>query len=162
MTTFSARDFAELMASPHYNEFYSLALELLASGEKNLPYYKFFRNQYIEIAIWPLLYVKPEWCESAIEGGGTRRSAKRAFHLKAMSSIVDFGQDYGLIQYQYDMWMFKTVSGAVESGRTYGTSPMRALETKCFSTAYWQWQHRFLKGAVPQFGYPTLFITISP
>jgi len=76
--------------------------------------------------------------------------------------MLNFGRDFNLLQYQYDRWLFKTVSGAVESGKALGTSPQRALETKSFSTAYWQWQHRMLKDAVRQFGYPSLFITVSP
>lgn len=135
---------------------------MIATGNRQIPYYKLFRKKYVEIAIWPLLYVREEWCESAIAGGISHLSAKHAFHLKAMSVIVDYGQDYGLLQYQYDRWLFKTVSGAVESGRVHGTLPMRALEYKSFSTGYWQWQHRILKDAVRQFGFPSLFLTISP
>ena len=41
-------------------------------------------------------------------------------------------------------------------------SPARALEAKTFSTGYWQWQHRFLLDALRQFGYPSVFLTISP
>ena len=67
-----------------------------------------------------------------------------------------------MLQYQYDRWLFKTVTGAVESGWAHDTSPMRALETKTFSTGYWRWQHRLLKDSVRQFGFPSLFITISP
>ena len=31
-----------------------------------------------------------------------------------------------------------------------------------FSIEYWRWHHRFLQDAVQQYGYPTLFITLSP
>ena len=133
-----SRKFNLLMQNPHYREYYTFVLEQVPLEQIKVPYYKIFRRRHIEIAIWPLLYIKPEWCESAMEGGNTRLSSKRAFHIKAMSFIADFGQDFSLLQYQYDRWLFKTVTGAVESGRVYGTSPHRALETKTFTTSYWQ------------------------
>lgn len=117
---------------------------MLANGEGSIPYYKLFRMKHVEIAIWPLLYVQPQWCESAIEGGTSRLSANHAFYL-------NFAQDFGLLQYQYDRWLFKTVTGAVETGKIHRTSPLRALETKSIGTAYWQWQHRILKDVVRQF-----------
>ena len=36
------------------------------------------------------------------------------------------------------------------------------LDSKPFSPEYWKWQHRYLIYAVRQYGYPSLFITISP
>ena len=55
---------------------------------------------------------------------------KRSFHFKCLSGIVDFAQDYSLLQFKYDKHIFKTVTGAVESGRKLHCSPKRALETK--------------------------------
>lgn len=154
--------FHRLRENEYYNHFYELAQRKLVEGTTRIPYWTLFRMEFVEMAIWPLLYLKPEWCESGNHGGQTRLSAKRLFHCKVMSGILDFGQDFSLLQYQFDRWLFKTVSGAVESGKALGTSPKRALESKTFTTAYWQWQHYFLKDAVRQFGYPSLFITISP
>ena len=137
-------------------------LESLAMDVTSFPYYKLFRFSHVEIAIWPLLYVKSEWCESSMTGHSTRLSSKRAFHVKCMSGIIDFGRDFSLLQFQYDRWLFKTVTGAVESGKVYKCSPQCALETKSFSSGYWQWQHRFLQDAVRQYGYPSLFLAVSP
>ena len=53
-------------------------------------------------------------------------------------------------------------SGAVEAGKKYHCTPLQSLDCKEFSTGYWQWCHLFLLDAVRQFGYPSLFITISP
>ena len=59
------------------------------------------------------------------------------------------------------MWLFKTVSGALTSGRFRMCSPARSLEAKPFSVEYWKWQHRYLLDAVNQFGAPSVFLTIS-
>ncbi len=69
---------------------------------------------------------------------------------------------FDLLQFQYDRWLFKTVSGAVNTARFLRCSPAHALETKTFSATYWQWQHRYVLDAVDQFGLPDVFITISP
>jgi len=148
--------------SQHYNEYYTLVLEMLACDSDTVPYYKAFSFECIEVAIWPLLYVKEEWCESAISGHASRLSAKKSFHYKALSPIIDYGQDFSLIQFQFDRYIFKTVCGAVESGKKYKCSPIRSLETKSFTCSYWKWQHLLLKDAVVQFGFPSLFVTISP
>ena len=81
---------------------------------------------------------------------------------KVKSTIVDYGTTYDLLQFQYDMWLFKTVSGALTSGRFRMCSPARSLEAKPFSVEYSKWQHQYLLDAVNQFGAPSVFLTISP
>ena len=51
-----------------FSHYYGYVLELLAQSEYGLPYYKVCQLQCIEMAIWPLLYVKKEWCESNLSG----------------------------------------------------------------------------------------------
>lgn len=70
--------------------------------------------------------------------------------------------DYELLQFHYDHWLFKTITGAISIARKLKCSPARALNTKTFSVGYWQWQHRFLVDAMRQYGFPSPFITISP
>ena len=43
-------------------------MQLIAEQKTDLPYYEYSRLQCIEMAIWPLLYVKEKWCESNISG----------------------------------------------------------------------------------------------
>ena len=76
--------------------------------------------------------------------------------------MPDYAMSHELLLFQYDRWLFKTVTGAINSARVLKCSPLRALDTKTFSPGYWQWQHRFLLDAVSQFGLPSLFLTISP
>lgn len=52
--------------------------------------------------------------------------------------------------------------GAVESRRKHNCTPLQPLDCKEFCSGYWQWCHLFLIDAVRQYGYPSLFITISP
>lgn len=78
------------------------------------------------------------------------------------SGILNYSLDYELLHYHYDRWLFKTVTGAINTAVKSRCSPAKSLETKTFSQGYWQTQHRMLIDAVRQFGYPTLFLTISP
>ena len=89
-------------------------------------------------------------------------STKVAFFTKAFRYILDYATSFELLLLQYNMWIFKTVTGAINSARVLNCSPLRALDTQTFLPDYWQWQHRFLLDAVSQFGFHSLFLTISP
>ena len=54
------------------------------------------------------------------------------------------------------------MTGAVETGRKIKCPPMQALDCKEFTSGYWEWCYLFLIDVVCQYGYPSLFITISP
>lgn len=116
----------------------------------------------IECALWPSLYPFTEWCESSITDSGSRCSSKVSFNTKLFSEIVDYATSYELLQFQYDRWLYKTVSGAINTARMQHCSPARALDSKTFSATYWQWQHCYVLDAVDQFGLPDVFVTISP
>ncbi|KAJ7375880.1 hypothetical protein OS493_038304 [Desmophyllum pertusum] len=101
-------------------------------------------------------------CETIIEGATSRESAKVAFMTKLLSNVFDYQLHFELLQFQYDRWIFKTITGAVNTGRVTGCSPAIALQHKTFSIGYWQWQHCLLIDAVQQYGFPSFFVTISP
>ena len=69
------------MMNEHYNKFsYDMILPGLSSNERYIPYWKAFRLTYVEIAIWPLLYLRDKWCESAERGNTDDHwSAKKVF-----------------------------------------------------------------------------------
>lgn len=144
-----------------YNHFIVLREEHIKTG-KQLNLYDYSENKGIECALWPQLYPFYEWCETELSGNDSRQSAKISFMLKILSEILDYSLEYDLLQFVYDRWLFNTVSGAISSSRKFGTSAAASLSTKTFSTEYWRWQHRFLMDAVRQYGYPDIFITISP
>lgn len=116
----------------------------------------------IECALWPTLYHQTSMCESQIQGQSNRASGKVSFLHKVCSPVSDFSLNFELLQYQYDRWLFKTITGAINSSRASGCSPNAALQQKSFSATYWQWQHLHLIDAVRQYGNPSFFITISP
>ena len=116
----------------------------------------------IECALWPNLYPFTEWCDTIHQGKESRLSQKASFFTKVKSCILDNTLSYELLQFNYDLWLFKTVSGAIASARHMKCSPARALDCKVFFAGYWKKQHRLLIDAVRQFGYPDLFITLSP
>ena len=121
----------------------------------------------IEFAIWPNLYPFTSWCESIHDGGEHRQSFKISFIAKCFSQVVDYSLNFELLQFVFDRWLYKTITGAINSCRLYSnedalSSAFYALQDKPFSVGYWDWQHRYLIDAVCQFGFPSLFITISP
>ena len=132
------------------------------STEKRFNMYMMEKSQAIECALWPHLYPKESWCDTVIKGNTSRLSFKVAFLTKVLSGISDYAMDYELLQFHYDLWLFKTVSGAISTARKMHCSPARALNAKTFSPGYWKMQHRLLQDAVDQYGYPSLFLTISP
>lgn len=130
--------------------------------DKRINLYSFRDTEGIECCLWPSLYPLTDWCESSMSDGDTRLSGKIAFITKVLSEISDYSLHFELLQFHFDRWIFKTVTGAINVGMRTKCSPARALEAKTFSTGYWQWQHRFLLDALRQFGYLSVFLTISP
>lgn len=61
-------------------------------------------------------------------------------------AVLDYCLEYELLHYQYNRWLFETVTDVINN---------------TFSQQYWQSQHSLLIDAVRQFGYPTLFLTLS-
>lgn len=128
-----------------------------------IKFWRVYKNMpAIECAIWPVLYPFTSWCESIMDGSTNRESTLTSFRCKLLCNIIDYNNNFPLLQFQYDRWLFKTITGAVTVGHRMKTSPARALETKAFCSEYWRWQHRFLQDAVFQLGNPSLFLTISP
>ena len=99
--------------------------------------------QGVECALWPSLYNSTALYKSLVGGQSNRQSGKASFLHKVLSPVLDFSLDYELLQYQYDHWLFKTITGAINSSRASGCSPNAILQQKSFSTTYWQWQHHW-------------------
>ena len=74
--------------------------------------------------LWPSLYPYTVWCESSISGKENRDSSKVAFFTKAFSNMLDYIMSYELLLFQYDRWLFKTVTGAFNSTRVLKCSPL--------------------------------------
>lgn len=59
-----------------FRHFYDHVLELLAQSEYELPYYRVCWLQCMEIAVWPLLYVKKECNEINLSGQESCRKSQ--------------------------------------------------------------------------------------
>lgn len=158
---FSAYNFLMANNDSAYKHFVELR-ETAVCEQKKFNVYDFTKNVGIECALWPNLYPSLEFCKSLLNGKDNRASTKVAFMTKVFSQVCDYATNYELLQFHYDLWLFKTVSGAITTARKTHCSPARSLEGKPFSSEFWKWQHRYLCDAVKQFGFPHLFITISP
>ena len=157
-----------LMQSPDsaYREYVLIAKELQSSNS-NPSVFQIFQWFGIECALWPTLYPYTSWCESAVGSTRPKDSSKASFLVKCLSPVIDYSLHFDIVQFVFDRWMYKTVTGALNSSRgVHGSCSqyqmISALDSKPFSSDYWKWHHRYLIDAVRQYGYPSLFITISP
>ena len=144
---------------------YSHFLRLRQSGVRDPWLFEIFTHpefQGVEAAFWPNVYFHRNLCESVLDGKKSRASGKVSFFSKVASGILDYGLQYNLLHYQYNRWLFKTFTGAINTARKSGCSPASSLEGKTFMQQYWLNQHWYLVDTVCQFGFPTLFVTISP
>ena len=89
----------------------------------------------VEAALWPNLYHQNSLCESFLEGQKTRKSGKVSFMTKITSAVSDYALHYDLLHYRYDRWLFKTITGAINSAKQAQCSPATALEARCLATS---------------------------
>ena len=78
---------------------------------QTIKFYKLYQLEGIETALWPLLYYSRDLCESYLHGNEHRQSMKRAFIIKCLSPVPDYMLSYSLLQFQYERWLFRTISG---------------------------------------------------
>ena len=86
----------------------------------------------VECALWPALYHTTSLCESILEGQDNRASGKIAFMRKLFSPVHDFSINFEILQYQYDRWLFKTITGAVNASKASGCCPIAAWKINHF------------------------------
>ena len=154
----NASNFLRLSQESSYSHF----VHLTKKTSTYLNQFNYRETQGIECAIWPNLYLFTKWCECNISGGHTHLSSKVSFHSKLVSGVLHYAMHVDLLQFQYDCWLYKTVSGAINTACFLKCSPACVLDTKTFLATYWQWQRRYVLDAVAQFGLPDVFVTISP
>lgn len=126
-------------------------VEMHASRESDLQLFEIFSSpKYhgIECALWPSLYHTKTMCESVLEGSTSCESGKVAFMAKLLSPVAGYQLEYEQIHYQYDRWLFKTITGAINTARISNCSAATSLQHKTFSSGYWKWQHRIILDAV--------------
>ena len=144
-----------------YSEMLTLCEQCIANGQA-LKCSDIFQISGIECAPWPHLYPFRNWCDTSFTGHQHRKSAKLSFFVKLLSEIIDYSLSFELLQFHYDRWVYKTVTGAIHTARKENCSPYRSLDSKTFSMGFWKRQHSFLLDALRQFGKPSLFFTFLP
>ena len=143
----AAFDFLVQKADCSYAKFNSMHLR----GYRHPYLYEIYSSRDfvgVECALWPSLYPTTAMCESVLEGQTNRASGKVSFIHKILSAVPDYSLSYELLQYQYDRWLFKTITGAVNSSKQSGCSPNRSLENETFYHTFWQHQNLYLIDAV--------------
>ena len=105
-----------------YAKFVNLRQTSIADSKK-FNVYDFTQNVGVECALWPNLYPDLSFCETFLNGQQNRTSTKIAFMTKVFSEIADYGTSFELLQFPYDIWLFKTVSGAITTARKRSCSP---------------------------------------
>ena len=88
-----------------------------------------------------------------------RNSAKASYLAKVLGPVAEYGADYELFQFVYDLWLWSALGGKKNAALV----PMRlAMAGYSFSPEYWHTRHAGLVDLVKQLGLPTLFLTIAP
>lgn len=130
---------------------------------------------FLETALWPHLFPYYSWCPSSCSAPATwsrpfdrifasdacekrMLSSKAQFMKCVLSSILDYGREADLIQFQFDVFVFKKVA----LSRKMSGNADSSLELQHWSPEYWAHQHAVVLDIVDQLGYPDVFITISP
>ena len=90
-----------------------------------------------------------------------RNSAKASFLAKVLGPVAEYGAEYDLFQFVYDLWLWSALGA--KKNKLQGTTPMRlAMAGHSFSPEYWRSRHAALIDLVKQLGLPTLFVTLAP
>ena len=93
-------------------------------------------SQGIKCALWPTLYLTTTLCNTMLMGHSNRDS-KICFMHKLLSPVVDYSLDFDILQFRYDRWLFRTITGTINSSQVSGCSPNCGLQHKSFSATYW-------------------------
>ena len=133
---------------------------------------------YLECALWPVLYFRADLAEShrarppnwqvpfkkreRCERQVTWDSAKAAFMAKVRSDTPDYGEDFSLIQFQFDRYLFRCVLNRGSAAETAGRHKETVLADKSWTPGYWKKHHAVLLDVVHQIGAPHLFLTVAP
>ena len=145
-----------------YQKYHAIAQELRTKGQLKLNIHECFSSDGLECALWPILYMKDVLSDTNNNNNIKLHSFKSSFMVKLSSFIMDYSNCYDLLQFMFDRWLYKTVSGAINAAKISHCSPNYALETKMFHPTYWKNHFNMLVDAIKQHGYPHLFVTINP
>ena len=94
-------------------------------------------------------------------GNEARHSTKRAFAALALSPLLEYGADYELLHFAYDLTLWSALGA--KSNLNLETVPLRLLMAgHSFSREYWWSLHLGVVDMVRQRGLPEIFWTFAP
>ena len=135
----------------------------------------FIIEPYLEAALWPWLYCKDHWCDSSVHASPQwtpfaqgnckntgHKSSKASFSLKLMSRVLDYAADFSLLQFHFDVHIYRTTVSASFVAVRQSISSDTALDSKPWTKLYYRKHHRQLVDAVLQLGDPDGYGTCAP
>ena len=95
-----------------YKHFVNLR-ELAMKDNETFNIYNCQQSSGIECALWPMLYPETQFHEMTLNRCHNQASSKVVFMKKVFCELTDCSPIYELLQFHYDLWLFKTVTGAI-------------------------------------------------
>jgi len=155
-----AFEFLMNCSNSHYSHFFHQMHMLEFKNSYNFA--ELSKIEYIETALWPILYYRDDFCKSAIsQTADTKLSRKKHFFHKCLSPLIDYLLNLAFLQFQYECRCYQIITSTIESGKKFGASFATAMDSKPISHTYWRWQHCILLDTVERLGFPNLFVTIT-
>ncbi|CAE6968633.1 unnamed protein product [Symbiodinium sp. CCMP2592] len=145
---------------------------------------------YLECCLWPHLHPFRDWCPShshapsswkepfqplahgSFQAEGDEeeedpddnrmKSAKAHYTLQVKSEILDYGRSSDLLQWHFDVHVFRKVAVGQKVKAKQSLSPQTGDQSTHWNPLFWQFQHAICMDVVAQLGPPDLFLTVSP
>ena len=114
-------DYLMSSLSSSYLKYHAMRAEIIYK-HKEPSVFAMYTWEGIECALWPQLYPFTTWCESIHDGCTSRKSSKVSFITKCLCAIVDYCLDFDLLQCIFDRWLYKTITGAINTYRSISQS----------------------------------------
>ena len=89
-----------------------------------------------------------------------RNSATSSYLAKVLGPVAEYGADFELFQFVYDLWLWSNLGG--KKNAVQGQPLRLAMGGYSFSPECWHTRHAALVDVVKQIGLPALFVTVAP
>ena len=125
----------------------------------------------IEVAARPHLYpwasmgdtgIAPRLLDVGRCTSTAQPSIRTSFARKLSSRVADYSCDFKLQCLIYDIYLARSIYGAVKTAEDHGACPDAITGTNRKFDSYWLQQREVLVDRCRLLGYPNLFITIAP
>lgn len=117
-------------------------------------------DPFLECALWPSLYWCRAWCDTRWHG--TSKSVKRSFLVKVLSSVLDYGSTWSLVQFQHDRAVLALFTGRHAATQGLHMSMKQALRHVPETPQYLHLGLLALTDMHRLFGPADLMVTLAP